>query len=100
MLSDPTLGKTLGGTYYPASYVGMANYYRDYLSAQGVLSALDFVSNDLPLYIEALGSMEVVEKVLSFPVTKKLALTTFENIATMYAQLSDSAKVFAEEAEK
>ena len=94
MLTDPEIGEKLGGNYYATSYVGMANCYRDYLEARGVISALDLVSSDLPLYIEALGSMEIVAKILSFPVNKKIALTAFEDIVTMYKQLSDSAAVF------
>ncbi len=94
MLSDPDIADTLG-KYYDASYVGMAAYYRDYLTANGVIGALDNVSDNLPLYIEALGSMEIITKILSFPVTQKLALTTFEDIYTMYSEISDTEKVTA-----
>ena len=96
MLTDPEIGEKLGGNYYATSYVGMANYYRDYLEARGVISALELVSSDLPLYIEALGSMEIVTKILSFPINKEIALTEFSNINDMYEQLRDSVTLLNE----
>ena len=85
---------------YPATYVGMATYYRDYLKARGELTALEELGDDLPLYIEALGSMSVLEKILTFPVTVSKSLTTFEDIVTMYTELADvTAKFNAKEAE-
>ncbi len=81
------------GAIYESSYVGMANYYRDYLYENGVLSEMENVRENLPLYIEALGSMEIVKKVLSFPVTQKIPLTEFDDIAEMYNQLRDSVTV-------
>lgn len=70
-----------------ASYVGMAEYYRNYLEDNGTLSALSNVSDDLPLYLEALGSIEVVEKILTFPVNVSKAITTFEDLVTIYEEL-------------
>ena len=100
MLSDATavaaaqlLGKN--PLAYEASYNGMAAYYRDFLKKNGTLKALDTTYDNLPLYIEALGSMEIVKKVMSFPVTTDIPLTTFEDVATMYEELStvmESAK--------
>lgn len=102
MLSDDVVGEKAYGkdNYYASSYVGMATYYRDRLITEGVLTPMEQVSEDLPLYIEALGSMEIIEKVLSFPVTKKVALTEFSHIETMYRELSDSVSRFTAEAEK
>ena len=92
MLADDRIAAIMPD-YYEASYSGMAAYYRDYLYANGTLSALEAAGETLPLYIEALGSMEIIKKILSFPVTTKLALTTFDDIATMYGEISDVAKV-------
>ncbi len=91
MLTDDTIGTAVYGAngYYPTSYTGMAAYYREYLRGTGVLGALSSVEENLPLYIEALGSMEITDKFLTFPVTKKIALTSFENIQTMYGELSE-----------
>ena len=74
---------------YKASYVGMATYYRDYLKARGELAAMENLTDELPLYIEALGSMSIVEKILTFPVNVSKALTTFDDIVTMYSELTD-----------
>lgn len=90
MLTDNEVGDKQFGpnAYYETSYVGMATYYRNYLKDNGVLTALEEVSDNLPLYIEALGSMNILTRVLSFPVTKTIPLTTFEEVSTMYEELS------------
>ena len=85
---------------YPATYVGMATYYRDYLKARGELTALEGLTSDLPLYIEALGSMSVVEKILTFPVNVSKALTTFEDVVTMYKELADVKTKFRAKADE
>lgn len=89
MLTDETIGESVYGKdgYYASSYVGMASYYRNFLKANGVLEALEIVNEDLPLYIELLGSMQILAKVLSFPVNKSIPLTTFEDVATIYNDL-------------
>ena len=84
--------------YYPSSYVGMAYYYRDYLENRGVISELSDIDMDLPLYIEALGSMDIVKKILSFPVTVSTPLTTFEDIEAMYSELSSAVKMLENKA--
>lgn len=94
MLGDTDLVAEDGSSSYHASYVGMATYYRDYLKAKGEISALEAVEETLPLYIEALGSMNIVEKILTFPVTVSKPLTTFEDIITMYDEFSDAEAKF------
>ena len=93
MLSDTdlvTAAKLAGENVpdYEPDYNGMARYYRDYLKNNGTLTALETTYENLPLYIEALGSMEIVKKIMSFPVTTDIPLTTFEDVATMYEELS------------
>ncbi len=83
-----------------ANYSGMAAYYREYLKSNGTLTALENVNEDIPLYIEALGSVEVLEKVLSFPVNVDKALTTFDDVVTMYDRLLAARSNFAEEKAK
>ncbi len=75
-------------SYYSSDYVGMATYYREYLKNNGVLEALENLNEDLPLYIEVLGAMDITSKFLSFPVTETIPLTTFEDVSTIYEQLS------------
>ena len=100
MLSDDdeAVAKALGDTYVPASYTGMAAYYRAYLKDKGVLTALEEVEENLPLYIEALGSMEIVKKILTFPVTVSIPLTTFEDVTVMYDELASAKEKLLEKA--
>ena len=86
MLGDDELAK--GTDYYEASYVGMANAYRDHLENAGVLSKLENVKEDMPLYIESFGSVRTEERILTFPVMVDLPLTTFEDIQTMHEELA------------
>ncbi len=76
-------------TWYDATWMGMAVAYRDYLSDKGVLAPLtaEETAGDIPLYIEAFGSVETVEKYLSIPVNVKKPLTSFEDAQTMYTEL-------------
>ena len=101
MLTEPELALTSGASdAYEASYVGMATFYRDYLKKQGVIEQLEEVNRDLPLYIEALGSMQIVEKILTFPVTVSIPLTKFEDIETMYNEFTDAKSKLAAKAEE
>lgn len=81
-----------------ASYVGMAEVYREYLENSGVINAIANIGNDLPLYIEAFGSMEITKKILSFPVEVSEALTTFEDVRTMYDELANAKAKILEKA--
>lgn len=78
------------GNLFEASYVGMANAYRAQLLKNGTLTALQNEADSVPLYIETLGVMKVQEKVLSVPVTRRRALTTFDDIKTMYSELKEA----------
>lgn len=91
MLSDGDAAAADGKDVYDASWLGMAAAYRDYLTTNGILSPLsdDEISENIPLYIESFGALETVERILSVPVDRMTALTTFENVMTMYDELSD-----------
>ncbi len=91
MLTDDNIAKEKGITkYYETSWIGMATAYREYLARTGVLNRLtdDDVKPDIPLYIETFGAMETIERILSIPVNKMVPLTSFEDIKTMYDELS------------
>ena len=94
MLTDTDVGEAYygKGNFYDTTYVGMATYYRDLLKANGTLKALEKVEEDIPLYIEALGAMTITDKFLTFPVEKPIALTSFEDVATMYQELSQAVQ--------
>lgn len=99
MLTDDTVAQKLGLTsYYPSTYVGMAACYKDYLKDKGIIDELVSASEDIPLYIEALGSIDVVEKILTFPVTVSTPLTTFEDVEAMYEDLINAAETLRERA--
>lgn len=100
MLTDEEVGKEVYGenAFYKSGYVGMAAYYRDYLKKNGVLSALEVASTDLPLYIEVLGAMDIIDRFLTFPVTKSIPLTTFDDVAKMYEELSKCEEYIAKKA--
>lgn len=89
LLSDK---EAQAGNSYECSYVGMAKAYRDYLIGQGAITKLTSsdVKSDMPLYIETFGSIETMDKFLSFPVTVDTPLTTFEDVQTMYNELSEA----------
>ena len=97
MLTDTEVS---GTTSYDATYMGMAEYYRNYLVANGTLTQLENVSDDLPLYLEALGSLEVVEKILTFPVNVSKAITTFDDIITIYNELGNAKQKLLDKADE
>ena len=90
MVSDDIIGACMHPEgFYSATYSGMAEYYRDYLKADGTLAGIELQDeNNIPLYIEVLGSMTITEKFLTFPVEKSIALTSFDDVVTMYNELS------------
>ena len=93
MLTDDNLAaeKNLpDGSYYSATWLGMAFAYRDYLEKSGKLSRLseEDVDSDIPLYIESFGALEATEKILSIPVDVMKPLTSFQDVKTMYEELA------------
>ena len=91
MLTEPELAEATGfSDYYEASYVGMATAYREYLENEGILTDLENVSDSIPLYIESFGCLEDIERILSIPVEVLKPLTTFEDLKSMYTQLSEA----------
>lgn len=91
MLTDTVVAEKAELTsFYPTTYVGMAACYRDYLETTGQISKDTTYSSNLPLYIEALGSMDTTKKILTFPVTVSTPLTTFADVERMYAELSSA----------
>ncbi len=80
----------LGDETYEASWLGMAEAYRDYLVKNGTIQRLteDDVEADIPLYMEVFGTLETQQTIATLPVNVMTPLTTFENILTMYNELS------------
>jgi len=91
MLTDEQIAEEKGITdYYECTWMGMAEAYRDYLYDKGELDALtaEEVQEDIPMYIETFGTLETLEKIMSIPVNVMTSLTSFENVKTMYDELS------------
>lgn len=91
MLTDPAVAEAAGlEKSYEPTYVGMAHAYQDYLVGSGQLTALtaDDVQKELPLYLESFGSMETDDRFLSVPIKVDTALTTFDDVKTMYDDLA------------
>ena len=91
MLTDTDVAAEKGITdFYECTYVGMAKAYRNFLEDQKILTRLtsDDVKSDIPLYIETFGAVMTTERILSVPVTTMVPLTSFDNIKTMYEDLS------------
>ena len=81
------------GSKYDTTWVGMAKAYQDYLKGTGVISRIETADDQIPLYIEAFGSYETTKQILSMPVDVKVPLTTFEDVATIYNDLSENAGI-------
>ncbi len=86
---DATLAGYAEENYYDASWVGMAQAYRDYLWNDAELVE---DRNALTLYIESFGSVQSTDKILSIPVTVDKALTTFADVETMYKEIAQKLK--------
>ena len=93
MLNDPGLGEEQRAldstyTYYEASWLGMAEAYRDYLVSKDVLTELKDTEENIPLYIEMFGAMETQQTIMTIPVNVMTPLTTFDNVYDVYDELS------------
>ncbi len=80
----------LDGEKYDVSWLGMAKAYRDYLIANEKLKPLtdEAVEEDIPLYMEVFGALETKQTIATMPVYVMTPMTTFEDVLTMYDELS------------
>lgn len=93
MLTDDAIADANGiEDYYQTSWLGMGDAYKDYLKEAGVLTKLteEELGEGIPLYVETFGAIESIEKILSIPVTVMTAMTSFDDIQTMYSELSSN----------
>lgn len=77
-------------SYYDVSYMGMAKYYRDYLTSNNSISKITDATDKAKIFFEVFGSCKAEEKILTFPVTVNKALTTFEDVKTIHKELSEA----------
>ncbi len=76
-----------------SSYSGMASVYRDYLETNGVITRLEEESEDIPLYIEALGAIDTTKTFLGIPYQKSVPLTSFTKALEILQTLKDKAGI-------
>ncbi len=89
MLTDEKTAQEKGvESFYEPSYVGMAAAYQDYLISQNLLPTTADIQDQLPLIIESFGVTQTKKKFLSIPFTVDVALTTFDDVETMYKELA------------
>ena len=89
MLTDEALAEANAiEDYYEVSWLGMASAYRDYLENKGTITRKEKTDENIPLYIESFGALDTASSFLSFPTTVRTALTTFDNVKTMYDDLA------------
>lgn len=69
------------------SYSDMAAAYRNYLVRTGVLSKVEDLEKDIPLYIETLGAVKSTKTVLGIPFETMVALTSFEDTINILKEL-------------
>lgn len=90
MLTDPEIAAEKNiSDYYTTEWTGMAKAYRDYLEKNQAINKISTTKADIPLYIESFGVIDTQEVILSIPVMVKTPLTTFDDLETMYDQLSE-----------
>ncbi len=75
------------------SYSDMASVYRDYLIRTGVLTEIEDLENDIPLYLETLGALESTKTVLGVPVDTTIALTTFQDTIDILEELKNDYQI-------
>ncbi len=69
-------------------YVDMAKAYQDYLFDTHTFTKKD--TTEAPVVVEIVGAVDKIKQILGVPVSKPLALTTFDETADMLAELQNS----------
>ncbi len=69
-------------------YVDMAKAYQDYLFNKYTFTKKD--TTETPVVVEIIGAVDKIKQILGVPVSRPLALTTFEEAADMLAELQSS----------
>lgn len=77
-------------TQEDASYAGAANYYRNRLVQEGVLTAGTANAEDIKFYYDALGGVLKRQFILGVPYDGMYSMTTFEQAEEIYNDLKAS----------
>ncbi|MBQ8639449.1 MAG: hypothetical protein IJ468_09790 [Lachnospiraceae bacterium] len=73
-----------------ADYAGMANYYRERLISEGVLTAADEESGDIPFYMDIIGGVKETAFILGVQYLNVNPMTTFEQAGEISKDLAAS----------
>ncbi|MBE6673938.1 MAG: hypothetical protein E7596_02400 [Ruminococcaceae bacterium] len=93
LMDDEVAEKSGVEKHYSNTYVGMAKFYRDYLQEKNLISKIpdSLINKDfVTLFLEAFGSIQVEEKIATFPVTVNKELTTFDDVKFIHDELMAS----------
>jgi len=72
-----------------ANYMGMANYYKDYLVARGVLEKIEPKEN-IPFFLELVGAIDTKKPFLGIPINTIEPLTTYDQAAEIASLLMEN----------
>ena len=70
-----------------ATYLGMADSYRQYLLNTGALKKIDDLTSDIPMYLDLIGEIDTTTNILGIPVSTKTEITTFEDARAILDEL-------------
>ncbi|MBB6637811.1 DUF5696 domain-containing protein [Cohnella thailandensis] len=72
-----------------AGYTGMAEYYRDYLLSNGMLTKKADSQEEMPFYLELVGGIPKRKSILGVPYKAVVPLTTFDQAQTIIGSLKE-----------
>lgn len=72
------------------NYVDMANAYHDYLGEKYGEAFDKNTDETVPVAVEVIGAVDKVEQILGVPVSRPLALTTYEETQKMLQEIKES----------
>lgn len=73
-----------------AGYAGAANYYRERLESEGILTAQKESGSDIDFYYDVLGGVTMTKFFLGAQYDGMYAMTTFDQAGEIYQDLQDS----------
>ncbi|MBR5278111.1 MAG: hypothetical protein IKU23_02475 [Clostridia bacterium] len=71
------------------SYSDMAAAYRKYLEREGILNKVKDTEEDIPLYLETLGALEITKTFMGFPYDSTISLTSFKDTENILTELRE-----------
>ncbi len=72
-----------------SGYAGLANYYRERLIKEGVLTPTTVTVGDIPFYYDIIGGVKETDHILGVQYLRNFAMTTFDQACTMSDELAE-----------